>query len=130
MATTPNFTNGARLTKASLSAANTNRDGTGTIVTVIIGVTGGTKVNRVTVQNTVTTTAGMVRLFLSLDIGITWALFDEIPITAITVSASVAGSRIEKPYSDLELPSTSAILGATTHNAEAAIVWAHVGDFT
>ena len=32
MATTPNFTSTSRLATASVSAANTNRDGTGTIV--------------------------------------------------------------------------------------------------
>jgi hypothetical protein len=129
LASTPNFTNGARLTRASLSAANTARDGTGTITSLMAGVSGGTKVNRVTVKHSVTTTAGMIRLFLSLDTGATWALFDEIPVQAFTPSASVPSNRAEMVYTDLELPSAAAVLGCTTHNAEACNVFAHGGDF-
>ena len=130
MATTPNFTSTSRLATAAVSAANTNRDGTGTIVTVLTGVAAGTKVFEVDVQMTVTSTAGMVRLFLSSDTGATWKLFDEVAIAAATVSASVKGTRVATQYTNLILPSASWVLGAATHNAEASVVTALGGDLT
>lgn len=130
MATTPNFTSTSRLATASVSAANTNRDGTGTIVTVLTGVAAGTKVFEVDVQMTVTSTAGMVRLFLSSDTGATWKLFDEVAIAAATASASVKATRVATQYTNLILPSASWVLGAATHNAEASVVTALGGDLT
>jgi hypothetical protein len=130
MATTPNFTSTSRLATAAVSTANTNRDGTGTIVSVITGVAAGTKVFEVDVQMIVTSTAGMVRLFLSSDTGSTWKLFDEVAIAAATVSASVKGTRVATQYTNLILPSASWILGASTHNAEASVVTALGGDLT
>ena len=130
MATTPNFTSTSRLATASVSAANTNRDGTGSIITVLTGVAAGTKVFEVDVQMTVTSTAGMVRLFLSSDTGTTWKLFDEVAIAAATVSASVKGTRVATQYTNLILPSASWVLGAATHNAEASVVTALGGDLT
>ena len=130
MATTPNFTSTSRLATASVSAANTNRDGTGTIVTVLTGVAASTKVFEVDVQMTVTSTAGMVRLFLSSDSGATWKLFDEVAIAAATASASVKATRVATQYTNLILPSASWVLGAATHNAEASVVTALGGDLT
>ena len=130
MATTPNFPSTSRLATASVSAANTNRDGTGTIVTVLTGVAAGTKVFEVDVQMTVTSTAGMVRLFLSSDSGATWKLFDEVAIAAATASASVKATRVATQYTNLILPSASWVLGAATHNAEASVVTALGGDLT
>ncbi len=48
---------------AVLSTANTNRDGTGTLVPVVIGAANGSRVDRIQYQATGTTTAGMLRLF-------------------------------------------------------------------
>jgi len=106
-----------------VSAANTNRDGTGTIVTVCAGATAGTRVTSVTVQASVTTTAGMVRLFLSTDTGTTWRLYREIPISAVTVGASTPGYNARVEFPDLVLTGTSDLLGASTHNAEAINVF-------
>ena len=130
MATTPNFTSTSRLATASVSAANTNRDGTGSIIAVLTGVAAGTKVFEVDVQMTVTSTAGMVRLFLSSDSGTTWKLFDEVAIAAATASASVKATRVATQYTNLILPSASWVLGAATHNAEASVVTALGGDLT
>ena len=114
---------------AQVSAANTNRDGTGTIVTVCAGVAAGTRVSSVTAKAAVTTTAGMVRLYLSTDTGTTWRLYREIPVSAITASASVATFYSRLDFEDLVLTGTSDLLGASTHNAEAINIWAHVMDF-
>jgi hypothetical protein len=128
MAQSPVYSATPRLTVATVSAANTNRDGTGTIVSVITGGSSGTKITSVTTQPIVTTTAGMIRLYISSDSGSTWNLFDELPVAAATVSASVPGARNVKNYADLILPSSSHVLGASTHNAEAHRVYASGGD--
>jgi len=119
MATQPAFATVPRIGSAQVSAANTNRDGTGTLVTVITGVAAGTRIAEVVVEATVTTTAGMVRLYLSSDSGTTNRLFDEVAIAAATPSASVKTTRVSTVYTNLILPSASWQLRASTHNAEA-----------
>lgn len=130
MATSPAFTSTPRYTQVSISTANTNRDGTGTIGSVITGVAAGTKIFEVVVQATGTTTAGMVRLFISTDSGSTWRLFDEVSISAATPSGTVKGTRVSTTYANLILPNASAQLGAATHNAESFQVVALAGDLT
>ena len=117
MATQPAFATIPRIGSAQVSAANTARDGSGTIVTVIAGVAAGTRIAEVVVEATVTTTAGMVRLYL-FD-GTNTRLFDEIAIAAATPSASVRTTRVSTVYTNLILPSASWELRASTHNAEA-----------
>lgn len=117
MATQPAFATVPRIGLAQVSAANTNRDGTGTIVTIITGVAAGTRIAEVVVEATVTTTAGMVRLYL-FD-GTNTRLFDEVAIAAATPSASVRATRVSTVYTNLILPSASWQLRASTHNAEA-----------
>ena len=125
--TTPIFTLTPQIGMAQISTANTNRDGTGTLGTVVSGGSNGTRIDRVTVAATVTTTAGMVRLFL-YD-GTNTRLLAELPVTAITVAASVAGFTQTLAFANgLVLPSGWA-LKASTHNAETFNVFAFGGDF-
>lgn len=103
-----------------LSAANTNRDGTGTIVTVLTPGASGTRVERIQVKGTGTTTAGQVRLFTSVDAGVTWRLHDEMAVSAAVPSATVQtfeGSWTFGNVTFFALPAT-ARLGMSTHNAE------------
>lgn len=130
MASTPSFTSTPRVGVANVSSANTNRDGTGTITALLTGAAAGTKVTSISAQATVTTTAGMVRIFITTDSGSTWRLFDELAIAAATVSASVKGTRISTTYTDLVLADASHRLGCTTHNAESINVVALGGDLT
>lgn len=113
---------------AVLSAANTNRDGTGTVVVACTGAASGTKINEVVATATGTTTAGMIRLFLTVDGGTTWRLFDEIAVTAITPSGTVAAYRARRTYDNLILKGTNDRLGVTTHNAEGFHVVTLAGD--
>lgn len=125
MSTAPAYASNPRsIDRATVSAANTARDGSGTIVTIAAGSSAGFRVQEVVTQPTVTTTAGMIRLFISTDTGSTWTLFDEIPVAAATVSASVPGARNSRPYTNLVLKGTTNLLGASTHNAEAHQVYA------
>jgi hypothetical protein len=127
MADTANYAATPRLGIGQVSAANTARDGSGTVVSIITGGAAGTRIDRIVVEATVTTTAGMVRIFI--DDGTNVRLYAEIPIAAITVGASVAAFRAVLETPDLNLPSTSHILKASTHNAEAMNVFAHAADY-
>lgn len=130
MSTKPAFTSTVRHGIGAVSAANTNRDGTGTIVSILTGVAAGTRIFEIVAKATSTTTAGMIRLFISLDGGSTWKLYDEILVAAVTPSASVSTFRASVTPTNLLLPNASAILGASTHNAEAFNVSAQGGDLT
>jgi hypothetical protein len=125
MSTAPAYASNPRsIDRGTVSAANTNRDGTGTIVSIATGSAAGFRVQEVVTQPTVTTSAGMIRLYLSTDSGSTWFLFDEIPVAAATVSASVPGARNSRTYANLVLTGTTNRLGASTHNAESHQVYA------
>lgn len=117
MATTPVYAATPVAALAQVSAANTARDGTGTVVTVIAGATGGRRLTRVLVQAVGTTTAGMVRLYL-YD-GTNTRLFREVSVTAITPSATVQAFRAEVVLPpEFALPSGSWELRASTEKAE------------
>ena len=130
MASTPSFTSTPRVGLANVAAANANRDGTGTITALISGVAAGTKITSIRAEPAVTTTAGMVRIFITVDAGTTWRLFDELAIAAATASASVKTAGIVVTYTDLVLTDGSCRLGCTTHNAESINVVALGGDLT
>lgn len=112
---------------AQVSAANTNRDGTGTVVTILTAPAAGSKIERIVVKAVGTTTAGMVRFYV-YD-GTNTRMFDEVPVTAITPSATVETFQAEVEYDDLILPNAWQ-LRASTHNAEVFNVIAFTGDFT
>jgi hypothetical protein len=122
MALEPAFAVTPRIGAVNVSTANTNRDGTGTVATLITGAATGTRIAEIVVQARVTTTAGMVRIFL-YD-GTTYRFFDEVAIAAATASASVKATRVSTLYSNLVLPNASWSLVVSTHNAESMDVTA------
>lgn len=128
MATAPNFISNPRLEQVNVSSANTAIDGTGTIATLMTGAAAGTRVLEINAQCAATSVAGLVNIFLSLDSGSTWRLFDQISIAAATVSTSVKGNRNLATYTNLVLPSSSARLGVTTTIAQSTNVIAMGGD--
>ena len=119
MAVNANYASVPRAAAAVLSAANTNRDGTGTIVTVLAGGTSGSRVDDIRISATGTTTAGMIRFYLSLDGGTTNRLLFEVPVTAITPSATVQSFQAVLTDLGIVLPDANAQLRASTNNAEA-----------
>lgn len=143
--TSPIYPGRVRGGRASIATANTNHDGTGTIGTVFTspgtadanGGTGGngSVVQSITIVATGTTTAGMIRLYRHD--GTNFSIIREIPVTALTPSATVKAFAI--PSSEgadvngrlalnlLLEPGHS--LRASTHNAETFIVTADVGDY-
>jgi len=122
----PRLTDVPVIALAQVSTANTNRDGTGTAPDVITGSTNGTRIDRITITATGTTTAGVVRLYL-YD-GTNTRLWREVLVTAITPSASVAVFSAILSGLGLVLPNTYKIK-ASTHNAETFNITAEGGNF-
>lgn len=123
MATTPAFATTPRVAAVNIATANTNRDGTGTIGTLITGVAAGTRITEIVVKAVGVTTAGMVRVFL-YD-GTTYYLFDEISVAAVaSPGASTQTTRVSTTYTNLVLPSASWSVRVSTHNAESINVTA------
>ena len=112
-----------------IHTANTARDGSGTIGTVLTGGANGTRVTRIIVQALVTTTAGVVRLFI--DSGAVIYLWKEILVAAITGSATVLEFvSVLNLLGELALVLPSGyILMASTHNAESFAIIAEGGDY-
>ena len=132
MASTPTFTSTPRLAVAAVSTANTARDGTGTIVDILTGVTAGTRVDRVVVQATGNPADSVVTLFLHN--GTSYFLFDEFDLgDPLGASNAIPGFRSEKAYQDLILPSSSwKIAAAITVALTSGVVnvFAFGGDLT
>jgi hypothetical protein len=129
MASAINFAADPRVSGVTIATANTNRDGTGTLGTVIVAGASGTRIDRIRAQAIVTTTAGRVRLFL-YD-GSNYYALEELAIAAATVSATVSGATAEITFGDLRpltLPSGWSI-AAATNNANDFVVTAYGADF-
>lgn len=129
---TPIFVLTPKIGQALVNTANTNRDGTGSLGSVITGATNGTRVDRVVVKASVNTTNGMVRLFI-YDGASVYTLYDEVPVNPINVSAQVAGFKSTLSSPDLSAPylvlPNGYILKAGTHNAEMFHVTAQAFDY-
>lgn len=66
--------------------------------------TNGTRIDKITIRSKATSVAGMVDVWIYN--GTTSYLFDEILISAVTASTTVAAYSIEKDYQALVLPPT------------------------
>jgi hypothetical protein len=116
MAIDPAFAATPRSSSGLLSTANTNRDGSGTLVDLFTAGTVGSKISEVNITAIATTTAGMVRLYI-YD-GTNNRLLKEIPVSAVTPSGTVA-AWAATPWepSHLVLPANYKLKGST-HQAE------------
>lgn len=132
MSTTANYAATPNLGIAAISTANTNRDGTGTIGTVLTAGASGSRIDAVMLKATGTTTAGMIRLFVHN--GTTAYLLNEIPVLANTPSSTAPAWEVQMNASTMSqlfpviLP-TGFSLRASTNNAETFNVLAVGGDF-
>lgn len=125
MSANPIFIGTPRASAGVISAANSNRDGTGTLVDILTAGAAGSKIDSVRIKATGTTTAGMVRLFL-YD-GTNNFLIREIAVSAITVSSSVASFDYTEAL-NITLP-LNYKLRASTEKGETFHVSAFGGDF-
>jgi len=126
MATSPQYAATPKIGSGTVSAANTNRDGTGTLVTILTAGSNGSRIDWLVISAPGTTTAGMIRLFLSD--GTNHRLFLEIPVIATTPSSTIPAFRAEQALPGLVIPS-GWTLRAATHVAETFNVLTIGGDF-
>jgi hypothetical protein len=126
---TPIFVQTVRHAREVISTANTNRDGTGTIVTIFSAGSNGSIIDHIDIVAIGTTTAGVIRLFVHD--GANSRLWKEILVGAITPSTIIAvfmhSIDCSLPANALYLPSGYS-LRAAPHNAESFIVHASGGD--
>jgi hypothetical protein len=132
MAGIPTYPSTPRAAVAAVSAANTNRDGTGTIVDILTGVAAGTRIDEIVVQATSDPADSVLTIFLHN--GTSYFLFDEIDLdNPSAASATVTGYRARRVYDNLVLPSSSWKLAAAitaTLTAGVMNVYAFGGDLT
>lgn len=126
MASAPIYVGTPKVFQAALSVANTNRDGTGTVVDVATGAAGGSRIDKVRAVASGATTAGVVRLYL-YDSTNTY-LIKEMLVAAITPSTSVEVWWAEWDADGIVLQSGWK-LRAAPNNAENFKVFAKGGDF-
>lgn len=127
---TPIFIQTPEMAIASLSSANTNRDGSGDIVAVWTAGSDGSRIDHIDIQAIGTTTAGVIRLFIHD--GSSNHLWREILVTATTPSTTVA---VWSASVDCSVPANICVLQtgyslrASTHNAQNFRVMAWGGDY-
>lgn len=113
-----------RIALSQVSAANTNRDGTGTLVTSYTAGEYGSIIHSIKVIATGTTTAGVVRVFVHD--GANTRLYDEMMVDAITPSAA------DEVWEEVVTPNLTLkpgwLLKTSTHNAETFNVHVHATD--
>jgi hypothetical protein len=107
-------------TFAQLSTANTGRDGTGTLATVFTAASDNacSRVDRISIHATGTTTAGMVRLFITNSGGTSTRLIQEIYVSPNTPSSTVPAWSTEVNFDGGLILENGASLKASTNNAE------------
>ena len=116
--------------QGQVSTANTALDGTGTLVDIVVAdATNGSRVDLIHIKATVTTSAGMIRLFL-YD-GTNNRLWHEVVVSVVVPSGTVASFSAEViPTAPFLLLPAGWKLKASTHNAETFNVSAFGGDFS
>ena len=92
MASAPVFAVTPKTGLATISTANLNRDGSGTIVSLFTPGASGSRATQLVITATVTTGAQLVRLYRSTDSGATWKLWKEVPVGAVTIATGTAGA--------------------------------------
>lgn len=115
-----------------IATANTARDGSGTMSTIVTGGTNGTTVTTLQVKAEVTTTAGVIRVYVSNTTAANTTantfLLKEIVVTAVTASGTAASFDSTLTFDDLKIPSGST-LRVSTDKAESFSVTARGGDY-
>jgi len=126
--TKPIFALRPKIAKCTIATANTARDGSGTIGLLYTAPAGGSKITKIWYKARVTTTAGMVRLFITDNAGNNIDLFEELSVSAITSSATVQSATGYVTYSDFQIEEGQRIY-CSTEKAESINVFAMIGDF-
>ena len=132
MSTSPQYASTPRCGIGQVATANTNRDGTGTLATILTAGASGSRIDAINIKATGTTTAGMIRLFIHD--GTNARLLTEVPVMVLTPSGTLPSWEAQLNTNTmtqvlpLVLP-TGYSLRAATNNAETFNVIALGGDF-
>jgi hypothetical protein len=127
MATAAQYAATVQNASAQVTTANTNRNGTGTIVSVMTGATNGTRIDDIYIVATGTTTAGVVRLFISDGTNI--RLWQEVLVPAITPSTTVAVFSAALLNQALILENGWSLQASTNNSETFNILVTRAGDF-
>jgi hypothetical protein len=127
MATAAQYAATPRSAVAQVSAANTNRDGTGTTVTVFTAGANGSRIDDIWIVGTGTTTAGVVRLYVND--GTNTRLWQEVMVTAITPSVSVQVFNAALYNQALILPNGWSLVASTQIAETFNVIVTRAGDF-
>ena len=111
---TPVFVATPKIWAVTVSTANTNRDGTGTIATVGSAGANGSRVNWIKIKATADPADGIVNLFLHD--GSTYFLFDAVDTGDPAAASATVDSYSNGPvaYDDLVLPTSWSLRAANT----------------
>ncbi len=121
MASAPAYAATPRIASAAVSTANTARDGTGTIATVLTAGSNGTKVEEIVVVATADPADSTVPIFLHD--GSTYYYFDEFDIgNPAAASTTVAPYRTYRLYDNLVLPASWSVRASITVALTAGVV--------
>ena len=127
MSTAAQYASTVTTAAVQVTTANTARDGTGTIVTVVTAAASGTRIDDIYMVGTGTTTAGVIRLFVHD--GTNARLLSETLVTAITPSTTVQVWS-NTLLSQAIVLKTGYSLRASTNNTETFnIIVTRAGDF-
>ena len=135
MSVNANFAATPRVGLGQLTVANTNRDGSGTVVTIFTAGASGSRIDKITAKAAGTTTAGIIRFYIHD--GTNYRLLTELAVTAIIPSGTVlawvgsvlnAEGALVSDVLPLILP-TGYSLRAAPHLAETFNIIAQGGDF-
>lgn len=132
---TPVFAQTTRHAQVRITTNNANRDGSGTVGTNIFllftaPADGALLMNFRAKATATTSTAGLVRIFTSIDGGSTKLFWGEIEIAAITVSDSVKSAEGELQPSIPMHCTASMLVYVTSSIAVVTDVHAEVGELT
>ena len=127
MATAAQYAATVQNASAQVTTANTNRNGTGTIVSVMTGATNGTRIDDIYIVATGTTTAGVVRLFISDGTNI--RLWQEVLVPAITPSTTVAVFSAALLNQALILENGWSLQASTNNSETFNVLVTRAGDF-
>jgi len=123
----PRFIDPGKTWVGQVTTANANLDGTGSVITIASAGTNGSLITQILFKAVVTTTAGMLRIFLHD--GSNYRLHAEVDQTAATPSATVkAFTATWVPAEPLVLPSGWSVR-CSTSNTEAVNVFVQGGDY-
>jgi hypothetical protein len=127
VATDPAFAATVKIGAATLGAVETSLTVPTTTSTIVTAGAAGTKIEEVVINAVAAslvpaTVAGLVYLFIVLDSGPTFHLYDVIPVTAVTASATVAPFRANRTWTNFWIASGWSLRASQSNATNANIL--------